>query len=136
MPGPAPKRDSERRRTNKPATPWVKTTKVGWQHGKIPSVPSNVTREAGKTWRLWFGSWWASWWSPEDVPQIELALRLWDRVNSGDVQAASNFRGIAEHLGITPKGRHTMRWLAPEDEEEDTSELASVRRLRVTDAAS
>ena len=136
MPGPAPKRDAERRRTNKPATPWVKTPKVGWQHDKVPAVPAGLTRDGAKTWRLWFGSWWASHWTPEDVPQLELALRLWDRANSGDVQAATKFQGIGTALGLTPEGRHKLRWLPPEDEEEDTSELASVRRLRVTDAAS
>lgn len=136
MPGPAPKRDSERRRTNKPVTGWNKTEKSGWQHGKTPPVPRGLTDAGKKAWKLWFQSWWASWWTPEDVPVLELAVLLYDRSCTGDAASVSKFQALADSLGLTPKGRYSLRLLPPDGEEEETGELASVRRLRVTDAAS
>lgn len=132
MPGPAPKRDSERRRTNKPVTGWNKTPEGGWQHDKVPAAPDGTTAAGKRTWKLWFSSWWAYWWALEDVPQLELALKLWERAQQ-DMNAAPKFQALADSLGLTPKGRYALRLLPPEDDEGEAEQPASVRRLKVVD---
>lgn len=133
MPGPAPKLDSERRRTNKPVTGWNRTPAGGWRHGKIPTAPDGSTADARKTWKLWFSSWWAYWWTLEDVPQLELALKMWYLAKT-DPSVAPKFQALADALGITPKGRYALRLLPPEEPEvEGDGKVATVRRLRVAD---
>jgi len=132
MPGPAPKRDSERRRTNKPVTGWNKTPEGGWRFDKIPVAPDGTTAAGKKTWKLWFSSWWAHWWELEDVPQIELALRMWERAQS-DPQAVTKFQALADALGLTPKGRYSLRLLPPDEDEGEDEKPAEVRRLKVVD---
>lgn len=135
MPGPAPKRDSERRRTNKPVTGWNRTPEgTGWRHGRVPTAPDGTTAAGKKTWKLWFASWWSWWWSPEDVPQLEIALKLWELART-DPSVAPKFQAMADALGLTPKGRYALRLLPPEDADETdgSGKPASVRRLHVVD---
>jgi hypothetical protein len=132
MPGPAPKRDSERRRTNKPVTGWNKTPEGGWQHDKVPPAPDGTSTPGKRTWKLWFSSWWAFWWSLEDVPQLELALKLWERAQQ-DMNAAPKFQALADSLGLTPKGRYALRLLPPDADEAEDEKPAEIRRLKVVD---
>ena len=139
MPGPPPKKDSERRRRNQPARPWQPSPGVGWQHSeKIPKAPVGLMAESRKAWKLWFESWWASNWELGDLPQLQLAIRLHDQVGRGDTSAMAKFTPIADGLGLTPKGRGNLRWAPPasmtEEEEQAQSdaedEVAKRRQAR------
>jgi hypothetical protein len=132
MRGPAPKPADQRHSRKKPAGEWKATPVGGWCFDEVPEPPDGVTKAAQATWALWFQSWWAAWWLLEDVPQLELALRMWDRAQS-DPMAVPKFTALARGLGLTPKDRMDLRWLRPEPEVVEDGPRASVRRLRVAD---
>ena len=46
MPGPAPKKLQQRRRSNKPARgEWRAAAALGWQHNPFPAPPDGVVHE-------------------------------------------------------------------------------------------
>jgi hypothetical protein len=105
-----------------------------WE-GRRPPCPKDVSAEARKTWAAWFDSWWSQHWTPEDVPQLRLALLAWD-LAAEDPTQLTKFLPLADALGLTPKGRQSLRWLQPKPE--TTVAAAPVpggRRLRVVDDA-
>jgi hypothetical protein len=136
MPNP-PKDPSVRRGRNGVVTEWKKAEQVGWRHGSTPKPPAGVTPAARKTWALWFSAWWASFWELEDVPNLELALRLWDEANARP-ERVTKYEPLAKQLGLTPKGRFDLRWQPPlaeqADEKPDAPSTPATPRLRVVDA--
>jgi hypothetical protein len=90
---------------------WQPTAAAGWQHGAIPRPPTGLLPASRDAWRTWFGAWWAAHWSPEDVPGIRIAVRLFDQVQRGRFQLAGEWRQWADTYGITPKGAAERRWL-------------------------
>jgi hypothetical protein len=112
MPGPAPK--VERRRRNTPARgEWQPTPDIGWQHGPTPKPPAGLTTVARETWRIWFGSWWAAHWTPENLPQIRTAIKLFDAYERGDAKSVTELRQWMDGIGVTPYGQQKLRWLPP-----------------------
>jgi hypothetical protein len=67
-------------------------------------------------WRTWFGSWYASHWTPADLPALRVLVRLFDQVERGEFQRASELRMWLDTWGISPKGAQDRRWLPPDDE--------------------
>jgi hypothetical protein len=133
---PAPKLPGQRARTNKPISDWKYAAEGGWD-GRKPNAPVGLMPESSKAWKAWFASWWAVNWTPEDVPQLELAVRLYDAAVRGDLTAATKFQVAADSLGITPKGRASLRWLPPKGVEEPSAadisaadDLAQRREVR------
>ena len=112
---PTPKLPGERARRNKPISEWKHTPDGGWQ-GRKPVAPKGLMPESEKAWKLWFASWWAGNWSAEDVPMLELAVKQYDLVVRGNSGELSRFQALADSLGLTPKGRASLRWLPPKGE--------------------
>lgn len=71
-----------------------------------------------KAWRMWFEGWWAAFWTPEDVPQLELCIGLFDQVVRGDTSAMTKLQPMLDRYGITPKGQQDLRWAPPAVEHE------------------
>ncbi len=115
--GPAPK--AERRPRSKPPTRgvWKATPGVGWQHGAIPEPPDGLKTESVGTWTVWFRAWYAANWHPEDVPAIGVLIQLYDQVQRGEYQRATELRLGMDTWGITPKGQQDRRWTRPEADE-------------------
>jgi hypothetical protein len=112
--GPPPK--TSRRRANAPERgDWVPTEGTGWQHGpKVPPMPAGLMPRSRKAWRTWFRSWFASHWTPADLPALEQVIRLYDQVERGEYQRATELRMMMDTYGITPKGQQDRRWKPPE----------------------
>jgi hypothetical protein len=109
--GPAPK--PERYRRNAPARgEWKPSPDGGWQH-ELPEPPAGISPAAVDVWQGWFRSWWAGNWGPDDLPSLRLVIRLWDRVNRGDIRRAAELRQWMDSYGITPKGQQDRRWVRP-----------------------
>lgn len=115
MSGPPPKKPEDRVRRNKPASgEWKEAPGVGWQHGRKPAVPKELTLtpEAQDAWRAWFASWWASNWTQEDLPGLKLVIRKYDEVLRGSLDIAK-VTPLLDAYGITPKGRQSLHWSEP-----------------------
>lgn len=67
---------------------------------------------AVEAWNTWFGAWFASFWKPEDLPGIRQIIRLYDQVERGEFQRATELRLSMDTYGITPKGQQDRRWQA------------------------
>ena len=109
--GPAPDRERIRRSTPKRGD-WTPSPDGGWQH-PLPDAPTGISSAAADVWGTWFRSWWAGNWSPDDLPTLRLVIRLWDRVNRGDIRRAAELRQWLDGYGITPKGQQDRRWTKP-----------------------
>ena len=81
--GPAPRADRNRR-TAPERGEWQPSPDGGWQHD-LPPPPPGISPRAAEVWSGWFRSWWAANWTPDDLPTLRLVIRLWDRVDRGDV---------------------------------------------------
>ena len=113
--GPAPK--VERRRANVPERGEVRRAPaVGWQHGVKPKPPAALKQASIAAWRTWFGAWFAAFWTPADLPGLRLVIRLYDQVERGEFQRASELRLQMDTYGITPKGQQDRRWQPPAEE--------------------
>lgn len=121
--GPAP--SDARRRANAPERgDWTPPAGIGWQHSEeIPPCPARSPR-ARRTWSLWMGAWYAANWDPEDLPVLELTIKLWAKADSGKATGSerSELRQLMDSCGITKKGQQDRRWKAPAIEEPDTDE--------------
>jgi hypothetical protein len=96
-----------------------------------------VSAEAKRTWAAWFASWWSQHWTDADVPQLRLALRAYD-LASEDPTQVPKFTSLADGLGLTPKGRLTLRWLQPKPAKaghDAATPAPGGRRLRIVDDA-
>lgn len=116
--GPAPNPD--RRRRNAPARGEITPAPgSGWVHGDPPKPPSGLVKASKEAWTTWMGSWFASFWTPEDVPGLRQVIRLYDQVERGEFQRASELRLQMDTYGITPKGQQDRRWARPEPPKAD-----------------
>lgn len=77
-----------------------------------------------EAWSTWFGSWFASFWTPADLPGLRQLIRLYDQVERGEFQRASELRLQMDTYGITPKGQQDRRW-KPELPTASTDQRAS-----------
>lgn len=59
------------------------------------------------------GAWFAAFWKPEDLPGLRQLIRLYDEVERGEFQRASELRLQMDTYGITPKGQQDRRWRPP-----------------------
>jgi len=98
---------------NKRVHPWKTPAGIGWQYGRKPAPPRGLTEAGKRAWRTWFASWWAGFWTPDDLPGLELTVRLFDGVQSGHVDV-SKVTPLLDRYGITPSGRQSLRWAQPE----------------------
>lgn len=71
---------------------------------------------------MWFRSWWASHWTPEYLPQITVAARLYDSVQRGNLKDATELRQAMDGIGATFKGQQDRRWKLPDVEPPDEAE--------------
>jgi hypothetical protein len=109
--GPAP--DPRRVRRGKPARgDWQPSPDGGWQH-PIPEPPAGLTDHSTEVWSGWFKAWWAANWTQDDVPQLRLVIRVYDRVMRGDIRRLGELRQLMDSFGITPKGQMDRRWQRP-----------------------
>jgi hypothetical protein len=109
--GPAP--DPQRVRRGKPARgDWKPSPDSGWQHD-LPEPPPGLLTSSVTVWEGWFRAWWAGNWTEDDVPQLKLVIRLWDRVHRGDIRRLGELRQLMDSFGITPKGQMDRRWERP-----------------------
>lgn len=86
---------------------------VGWQHGKRPAPPTGLMPASKQAWTTWMGSWFAAFWRPEDLPGLRQVVRLYDQVERGEFQRASELRLQMDTYGVTPKGQQDRRWRPP-----------------------
>lgn len=132
MRGPPPKDPSQRRRRNAPAAgEWVPAEGVGWQHGAVPAPPDGVLKASRDAWAAWMGAWFASHWTPEDLPGLRTVVRLYDQVERGEFQRASELRLQMDTYGITPKGQQDRRWRRPAEEKPATPTRSAPRSRRL-----
>jgi len=115
--GPAPK-PKRRNASDKPIRgEWKPTAMTGWQHGKLPVPPDGLMPASVIAWDTWLNAWWAAHWSPDDVPALRQLIRLYDQVERGEFQRATELRLGMDTYGISPKGQQDRRWIRPEREE-------------------
>jgi hypothetical protein len=60
------------------------------------------------------GSWFAAHWTPDDLPGLQVVIRLYDEVAKGQMHRATELRVQMDTYGITPKGQQDRRWKQPE----------------------
>lgn len=117
-----PKDPKERRRRNVPERgEWKATEGVGWQHGELPKPPDGLLKASREAWHTWLTAWFAAHWSPSDLPGLRHLIRLYDQVERGEFQRASELRLSMDTYGITPKGQQDRRWKPPVQEKQPVS---------------
>lgn len=114
--GPAPKANRVRR-VDPERGEAVAAPASNWLHGPIPVAPDGLMPASLEAWATWFGAWFAAFWTPEDVPGLRQVIRLYDQVERGEFQRASELRLQMDTYGITPKGQQDRRWKAPVKDE-------------------
>lgn len=110
--GPAPKEARTRRNTPERGEV-VQAPAPHWSHGPIPEPPDDILRASVEAWNVWFASWFAAFWTPSDLPGLRQVVRLYDQVERGEFQRASELRLQMDTYGITPKGQQDRRWKQP-----------------------
>jgi hypothetical protein len=114
--GPAPKPESRTR--HKPIRgEWKATPGAGWQHGDIPAPPPGLMPTTLLTWDTWMRSWVAANWMPDLLPQINVAIKLYDSFERGEFKNVTELRQWMDSLGLTPKGQQDRRWAPPKADE-------------------
>lgn len=93
----------------------------GWQHGPTPESPDGLLEPSRKAWETWMAAWFAAHWTPDDLPGLRQVIRLYDQVERGEFQRASELRLSMDTYGITPKGQQDRRWARPKEEEKSSS---------------
>jgi hypothetical protein len=68
-------------------------------------------------WQTWFAAWFAAHWTRDDLPGLRQVIRLYDQVERGEFQRASELRLQMDTYGITPKGQQDRRWVRPKGDE-------------------
>lgn len=136
--GPAPKDESQRRRTNAPTVAWVELPAEG-RSGPVPKLPpkSPGDRNWLKQTREWWARLWtkpqATQWDDDDASMFRLAA-LYDLFWRGEATAAnqSEMRQIEDAHGLSPKSMLALRWrLASTDPEERATAPAKTTRRKV-----
>ena len=131
---PEPPGSSDRQRTQ-----WKRPDSDGWQFGKIPTAPRGLTADGQKAWKVWLGSWWAAFYTPDDLPGLELAVKMYDAVCAGHLDVGKAVP-LLDRYGITPKGRQDLRWAErpsakPSAAVEPSDEIAARRETRKANLA-
>ncbi len=122
MPGRGPEPKADRRRRNTPARgEWKPSAGVGYQHTPFPLPPDGLLAPSRAAWEVWLRSWFASHWTPDDLPGLRQVIRLYDQVERGEYQRATELRLSMDTYGITPKGQQDRRWSPPKAEVEPVS---------------
>jgi hypothetical protein len=131
--GPAPKDPAARRNTTAPTRGEIQQLDVvGWQHGDIPPAPEGLKPASEDAWRIWMGAWFAAFWIPEDIPGLRQLVLIYDQVERGEFQRASELRLQMDTYGITPKGQQDRRWRKePEQVKAAQVRQATKRSLKV-----
>lgn len=138
MPGRgAPPADERVRRAAPARGDWQPAPGVGWQHGDPPKVPAGVLKASRAAWDAWMRAWFAAHWTPDDLPGLRQVIRLYDQVERGEFQRASELRLQMDTYGITPKGQQDRRWKPPADSAPDAVSASGERygHLRPVDQA-
>lgn len=117
MAGRGPRPKEARRRSNKPVRGEWQAADGGWQHGETPEPPDGLLEASRKAWITWMGAWFAAHWTPDDLPGLRQVVRLYDQVERGEFQRASELRLSMDTYGITPKGQQDRRWTRPKPDE-------------------
>jgi hypothetical protein len=125
--GPAPKPDGERRRRAKPTRDWKPTPGTGWQHGDLPDPPDGLLKASREAWHTWLTAWFAAHWTPADLPGLRHLIRLYDQVERGEFQRASELRLSMDTYGISPKGQQDRRWKPPEEGEQKPEKASGAK---------
>ena len=81
----------------------------------MPPCPADVEPATRRAWKTWFGSWVAAFWTPEDVPGLRMVAQIYDSVERGNYQRASELRLWMDTYGLTPKGQQDRRWRPPDE---------------------
>lgn len=97
----------------------------GWQHGDVPAPPDGLLEASRTAWDVWLRAWFAAHWTPDDLPGLRQLIRLYDQVERGEFQRASELRLQMDTYGITPKGQQDRRWTRPVVEEAAKSQSQS-----------
>jgi hypothetical protein len=97
---------------------WQPSTGSGWQHSPFPAPPDGLLTPSRAAWEVWFRAWFASHWTPDDLPGLRQVIRLYDQVERGEFQRATELRLSMDTYGITPKGQQDRRWAAPKSQSE------------------
>ena len=131
---PEPPGSSDRQRTQ-----WKRPDSDGWQFGSIPRCPNGLTADGQRAWKTWLGSWWAAFYTPDDLPGLELAVKIYDGVCAGHIDIGKAIP-ILDRYGITPKGRQDLRWaerpsVKPSASVEPSDEIAARRETRKANLA-
>jgi hypothetical protein len=114
--GPAPKAKATRRNKTAPVRgEIVSASSAGWQHGPVPAAPDGLMPASVVAWSTWLGAWFAAFWTPDDLPALRQIVRLYDQVERGEYQRASELRLQMDTYGITPKGQQDRRWSKPKE---------------------
>lgn len=111
--GPAPKERESRVGRAAPVRGEYQQAEAKAWRGEVPAAPEGLTDAAAEAWRVWFGSWFAAYWTPSDIPAIRQMVRLYDQVEQGEFQRASELRLMMDTYGVTPKGQQDRRWKPP-----------------------
>ncbi|SRR6266508_355795 len=123
--GPTPK--TQRRRENQPERgDWTPASGEGWQLGEVPQPPDGLQKASREAWSTWMASWVAAHWTPTDLPGLRQVVRIYDQVERGEFQRASELRLQMDTYGITPKGQQDRRWAPPATEQK----AAPVRQVK------
>lgn len=116
MPGPLPKNQATRRRTNRPRT--LSDAKPS----KVPSLPDRDEPWHGLTVEWWGAVWqspMASEWIDADYFGLLVAAAHWDCFwKTGKTAAATEARLQEQRYGIAPYDRRRLDWKTPTDEPE------------------
>ena len=134
MSGPAPKRNRVRR--NEPVSgDWKVASGVGWQHGSVPKPPGGLLKASKDAWESWMGAWFASFWVAEDLPGLRQVVRLYDQVERGEFQRASELRLQMVAYGMNPEGQQKRHWMPARSEDAVVHQLRAVSgsRMRAVD---
>ena len=81
----------------------------GWL-GDVPVPPDGLMPASVEAWSTWFGAWFAAFWRPSDLPALRQMVRLYDQVERGEFQRATELRLLMDTYGVTPKGQQDRRW--------------------------
>ena len=100
-------------------------------HLTHPKPPPGLLKASRQTWDSWFRAWWAAHWTPENLPQIRTAIKLFDAFERGDTKAATELRQWMDSIGVTPYAQKRLRWLPPKEDETKATPQSTYRDLRV-----
>ena len=116
MAGRGPKPKDERVRRTEPVRGTDETAAgPAWQ-GEVPDPPDGLMPASLEAWSTWFAAWFAAFWKPSDLPALRQMVRLYDQVERGEFQRATELRLLMDTYGVTPKGQQDRRWKPPVEE--------------------